>query len=456
MKSTVRQIRHIVILAAAILLPLMSEAQNKPLKGRVTDSRSKEPLPYTMLRVVNGTTGTQTNLDGDYSLKLATDDGRIAISCMGYRSDTISIRELRKRPNVKLRPLEITLNAVNISEFKKPSSLLKEVVRRIPDNYHCDTAVGTFFFRRYSLTEDSLWLFCEAMADVMRPGYDKQYVQKVSLFDYDPVRIDSVNLAGNHKRYPLSRLLVYDTTMLRRMLGDSNYLKSPFVGLRQTEYNDPTALTDLLQNASALVSRRNSRRLDKHSTLAILDDNGGERYYLVTYVNDNDSTSIVINHSDLAIVHYYSSSRHCDTITFPWPVNRVLGGVIIPYRHQQYDYAKIDGRYTLVLNMNARASRPIPPKEAVIDNHVYRTFRDIVTDHLVEDYYVWVLVDQHPITPHFLDSTIHTTPDTNLYYHDIFGHGDASDSFWQDYNTVPLEARIADKLKAALATQAAN
>lgn len=445
-----------IILLAILTLSLTAEAQTKPIKGRVTDARSKEPLPYTILRVVGGTSGTQTNLDGDYLFKTAASDGRIAVSCMGYRSDTLTLRELRKHPNIKLRPLEITLNDVNISEYKKPSSLLKEVVKRIPDNYHCDTAIGTFFFRRYSLTEDSLWLFCEAMADVMRPGYDKQYVQKVSLFDYDPARVDSINLAGNHKRYSLSRLLVYDTAMLRSMLGDSNYLKSPFVGRQQTEYKDPSALTDVVQSASTLVNRRNTRRFDKHSTLAILDDIGGERYYLVTYVNDNDSISIVINHSDLALVHYYISSRHSDTITLPWPLNRVLGGVIIPYRHQQYDYAKVNGRYTMVFSMVSHASQAIPPKQAVIDNDVYRTFRNIVTDHLVEDYSVWVHVDQRPSESHFLDSTIHATRGVELYYHDIFGHGDASDDFWQDYNTVPLEARIADKLKIALESKSVH
>lgn len=450
-----KAIRLGLILTAALSLPLAAGAQTI-LKGHVADARSKEPLPYAMLRLVDGTCGTQTNLDGDYSLKLATTDGRIAVSCMGYRTDTITLRELRKHPNIKLSPLEITLDAVSVSEYRKPSSLLKEVVKRIPDNYMCDTTIGTFFFRRYSLTEDSLWLFCEAMADVMRPGYDKQYVQKVSLFDYDRARVDSVNLAGNHKRYPLSRLLVYDTAMLRSMLGDSNYLKSPFVGLSQTEYKDPTALSDVIQSASMLVSRRNLRRFDKHSTLSILDAFGGDRYYLITYLKDNDSISMLINHSDLALVHYYISSRHTDTITLPWPLNRILGGVIIPYRHQQYDYAKVNGRYTLVFSMVSRASRPIPPKEALIDNDVYRTARNIITDHMVEDYSVWTLVDLRPAEPRFLDSTIHDMHDTNLYYHDIFGHGDAADSFWQDYNTVPLETRIADKLKAALAANPNN
>ena len=436
-------------MAAALFLPLMAGAQAKTIKGRITDSRSKEPVAYAMLRVLDGSVGTQANLDGDYSIKLAATEGRIAVSCIGYRSDTLSFRDLRKHPNIKLKPLEITLDAVSISEFRKPSSLLKEVVRRIPDNYMCDTAVGTFFFRHYSLTEDSLWLFCEAMADVMRPGYDKQYVQKMSLFSYDPDRIDSVKLAGNYKRYPLSRLLVYDTSMLRSMIGDSNYLQNPFVGRKQTEYDDPTALTDLVQSASQLVSRRNARRFDKNSTLNLLDI--GERYYHINYVKDNDSISILINQNDLALVHYYISSRHTDTITLPWPLNRILGGVIIPYRHQQYDYAKINGRYTLVFNMWLKASSIIPPKQAVLDNDIYRSFRNSITDHLVEDYYVWTLVDMRRAEQGFLDAAIRTPHSKKIYYHEIFGHGDASDDFWADYNTVPLEARIAGKLKAAMA-----
>ena len=445
-----RNTKTLVLLAVMLSLPLVAGAQIKPINGHVTDARTKEALPYTMLRLVEGTSGTQTNLDGDYSLKLAATDGRIAVSCMGYRSDTITLRELRKHPNIKLSPLEINLDAIEISEYRKPSSLLKEVVKRIPDNYLTDTAIGSFFFRRYSLTEDSLWLFCEAMADVMRSGYDKQYVQKLNVFDYDPVRIDSVNLAGNYKRYPLSRLLVYDTAMLRNMLGDSIYLQSPFVGRQQTEYKDPSALADVMQSISTLVSRRNIKRIDKNSTLAVLDADGGESYYLITYLKDNDSISIVINHSDLALVHYYNSTRHADTVTLPWPLNRILGGAIIPYRHQQYDYAKINGRYTMVFSMWSRACRLLPSKQAVIDNKVNRTLRTLITNHLVEDYYVWTLVDMRPAEPHFLDSAIHATRDTDLFYHDIFGHGDASDDFWQNNNTVPLETRIADKLKVAL------
>lgn len=451
-----RTTRHFFFLTAILLFSLTATAQTKPLKGRVIDARSKEPLPYTMLRVADGSCGTQTNLDGDYSLKLATTDARIVINCIGYRTDTVSLRELRKHPNIKLQPLEITLDAVNISEFKKPSSLLKEVVKRIPDNYHCDTAIGTFFFRRYSLTEDSLWLFCEAMADVMRPGYDKQYIQKISLFSYDPDRIDSINLAGNHKRYTQNRLLVYDTTMLRNMLGDSIYIHSPFVGSRQTEYKDPTSLTDIVQSISTLSSGRNARRFNKHSSLSVLDANSGERYYHITYLKDNDSISIIINHSDLALVHYYYSTRHADTITLPWPLNRIIRGAIIPYQHQQYDYTKVNGRYTLVFSMQSRASKILPPKKAVIDNDVYRTFRNTITDHMVEDYSVWTLVDMQPAKPHFLDSTLHTPHNDKLYYHDIFGHGDASDDFWQEYNTVPLEARISDKLQKALATPKLN
>ena len=447
---TAHQIRRLVLWAAAMVLPIVVEAQTKPIAGCVTDARSKEPLPYAMLRVVDGTSGTQTNLDGDYSFKPTTADGRIAVSCIGYRTDTLTLGELRKHPNIKLSPLEITLEAVSVSEFSKPSSLFREVVGHIPDNYHCDTTVGTYFFRRYSLTEDSLWLFCEAVADIMRP--DKQYHYKSNVFNYDQATADSIRLGGNHKRYPLSRLLVYDTAMLRNMLGDSNYEKNLMVGRSQTVYNDYTAFSDIMQDTygNNMLNGRRTRKIDKHSTLSILEDEGGERYYLVTLLTDSDSTSIVVNHNDLALVHYFNSSRHSDTVSLPWPLNRIINSIVIPYYRYQYDYAKVDDRYTLVFSMQANACRIIPPKKALIDNEVNRTFRDIITDHLIENYSVWTLVDSRPADYGFIDSAIHITGDTTLYCHDVFGHGNATDDFWQGYNTVPLETRIADKLKAAL------
>lgn len=425
------------------------------IEGRVVDAETKDPIPYAMLFIAGTHTGTQTNLDGAYSLKMADKnaDGKVVVGYAGYCTDTIPLRQLRRHSTVKLRPLRISLQTVQIDEYKKPSSLLKEVVRRIPDNYWTDTAVGTFFFRRYSLTSDSLWLFCEALADVMRPGYDKQYYMKRSLLEVDITDArDSVNLAGNHKRFTTNRMLVYDTAMLKRMMGDSIYANNPFAGRSQTEYDDVRAFNDILQSTegSFWFSGKRTRKLDKRSSLTLYDDEKGNSYYLITRVTDRDSTALLINHRDKALLHYYHTSLRADTVRLPFPFNRILGGVWSPYSRAQYDYAKVGDRYTLVFSMQASAYGILEPKRSLVGGKINREIRRIITDDVVEDYRVWTLLDMHPSDYRFLDSTLPLQHGKDRFYHELFGADSGTDSLWQQYSTVPIEARIEAKLDEAL------
>jgi hypothetical protein len=426
--------------------------QGGVLEGKVLDANTKEPIAYAQLRIEGSGAGTQTNQDGEYSLKLSRQAARVVVSYFGYRSDTLDIKTLRKHSTVRLKPLTVNLSSMEVNDFRKPSSLLKEVVRRIPENYWTDTTVGTYFFRRYSLTSDSLWLFCEAIADVMRPGYDKQYYKKRKLLEIDlNGEFDSIKHAGNHKTYPLSRMLVFDTAMLMRMLGDSNYHQNPFVGASQTEYTDRTAFFDMLQSTQGnrWLSGKRSRRIDRRSTMRTYDDEQGNTFYLITQVTDNDSTSIVIDWKDKALVHFYQTSLHADTIMLPFPLNRIVGGVWSPYSRLQYDYAKINGRYTLVFSMSANAYGVMEPKKSLIGRKVNRQLREMITDDVVENYSMWTLVDFQPADHRFLDTTATFPVRFDAPYNEVFGQGDPGDEFWQGYNTVPIEARIAQKLKDA-------
>ncbi|MCR4659218.1 MAG: carboxypeptidase-like regulatory domain-containing protein [Bacteroidales bacterium] len=427
------------------------------VSGRVIDAQSRQPIPYAQLRIVGSNVGTQANIDGEYSLKIprALEPASIAVGCAGYRTDTLSQRALRRQHSVRLKPLEVTLHEVEVCEFMRPSALLKEVVRRIPDNYWCDTAIGTFFFRRYGLTSDSLYLFCEAIADIMRPGYDKQYHRKSGLIVVEMGNYDSIALAGNYKRYPLSRLLVYDTAMLRRMLGDTNYLRNPFAGRSQTVYDDRSAFFDILQDTrgSYWLSDKRGRVIDRRSKLTTYDDASGETYYLITYVTDRDSASILINHRDKALLHFYHTSLRPDTLMLPYPLNRFINGIISPYNRTHYEYAKIDGRYTLVFAMHASAYKILSPKKSIVGGKINREIRNILTDDVIEDCKLWSLIDMRHGDSMFIDSALVYSRETDLYYHDVLGHGSADDAFWQNYNTIPVESRIAEKLRRKLATR---
>ena len=441
-----------VILFLALSSLFIANLHAQTIKGKVIDNKSKAPIAYAMIRVEGASTGTQTNLDGEFLLKIPNNAKRVIFNSLGYRSDTIEVRRLRKNSTVRMKTLTITLKEADINDFRKPSALLKEVVRRIPENYWCDTTVGTFFFRRYSLTSDSLWLFCEAIADVMRPGYDKQYHRKLGLVSADRMKeIDSIDFAGNHKSYPLSRLLVFDTMMLRNMLGDTNYMRNPVAGKKQTRYKEKSAFFDMLQNTKGnqFLNGKRSNRLDRKAKMVTYDDDDGNSYYLITYVTDRDSTALLIDWRDKALVHYYHTLLHADSIVLPFPFNRILGGVKVPYGRVQYDYAKIDGRYTLVFSMFAKAYNIIMPKKSLINGKVNRTLREMLSDNVVEDYYVWTLVDFRKADHTFIDSTKTLPIRFSAPYNEVFGQGDPGEDFWQDYNTVPVEARIAEKLRTA-------
>lgn len=434
-----------------LAVSLATSAQTARIVGQVLDAQSRQPVPYAYLRIEGTSSGSQTNLDGAYTLSVPR-EGRVIVSSMGYRTDTVAIAKLRKQSTVRLEPSPVKLSSVAVTEYTKPSSVLREVVRRIGENYWTDTTVGTFFHRKYSLTSDSLWLFNEAVAEVLRPGYDKQYYRKTGLVVVDMKgELDSIRHAGNHKRFLRGRLLVYDTAMLRTMLGDSVYQNSPFVGVSQTIYNETRAFYDLMQvrKGNFFLSGKREGKIDRRSTLKTFEDADGRAYYVITSVNEKDSTSIIVDRADMALVHYYNTSLHADTVLMPYPLNKIIGGAFSPYRYSQYDYAKINGRYTMVFCLSASAIGIIPPKKALLGGKINREIRKLTTDDVVEYYSLWSLIDLRPADHGYLDTTETLPIETSKPYPEVFGRGDSDTAFWSGYNVIPIEQRIADKLRTA-------
>ena len=143
------------------------------IKGTVSDKATGEKLPYVALQVMGTYVGTQSNADGHYVLKVANTrlSDTVVFSAMGYEKLHIAISDLRKQRHVKLAPHALDLKEVTVKDFASPQSLLDEVLRRIPQNYHSSPTVSTFFFRDWSMANDSLYLFYESLTDVYRAGY---------------------------------------------------------------------------------------------------------------------------------------------------------------------------------------------------------------------------------------------------------------------------------------------
>lgn len=98
------------------------------ISGKITDSKTGEALPYVNVRVLNTSTGTAANLNGDYLIKLEPGNYVLIASYIGYYSDSASIN-LKEDLNVnfQLRQTEIQLPEVVVLPGENPAL---EIIRK--------------------------------------------------------------------------------------------------------------------------------------------------------------------------------------------------------------------------------------------------------------------------------------------------------------------------------------
>lgn len=92
MRQKMSRLYNALIFVVLFLLPVLSSAQQRVIKGNVTDSRHK-PLPYVNI-ILDGTNeGTTTNEDGNYELQIPdTNAVKILFTSLGYKPVTKLIR----------------------------------------------------------------------------------------------------------------------------------------------------------------------------------------------------------------------------------------------------------------------------------------------------------------------------------------------------------------------------
>ncbi len=89
---------------------LQGQQQQIEVTGRVTDAASGDPLPGVNIVVQGTTTGTTTNMDGEYSIEAPT-DATLVFSFVGYQEVTVGI-EGRQEINVAMQQAVTELEEV--------------------------------------------------------------------------------------------------------------------------------------------------------------------------------------------------------------------------------------------------------------------------------------------------------------------------------------------------------
>ena len=107
------------------------------LKGRVLD-RDHQGIPFVNLGIRNTLHGTAADGEGYFTLKLPQSliNETITISCVGFKSIAIPVAEFKKKYQFVLDDdISQLLEIVIKSERITARDVMKEVIRRIPENY---------------------------------------------------------------------------------------------------------------------------------------------------------------------------------------------------------------------------------------------------------------------------------------------------------------------------------
>ena len=83
-------LKSAALIASLLLIGVTAFAQNRPLTGKVVDKNGEPVVGAAVVVVGNNAIGTETNLDGNYSL-MVPPQANISVSCIGYATQTVAV-----------------------------------------------------------------------------------------------------------------------------------------------------------------------------------------------------------------------------------------------------------------------------------------------------------------------------------------------------------------------------
>ncbi|MEM7512658.1 MAG: carboxypeptidase-like regulatory domain-containing protein [Bacteroidota bacterium] len=165
-----------IILGMGMLLFSQVSAQVFQFSGTVLSQESKQGIPYATLRVRGHKIATITNQGGDFSLKvplalLEEQELQLEVSSIGFEALSMSLTTSNPVLEISLTPKPYQLGEVFIYDRElNARDLLKEALRKIPENYIDNSFTMDVFYRHYCKEGGQYGRLIEAAAEIAQPG----------------------------------------------------------------------------------------------------------------------------------------------------------------------------------------------------------------------------------------------------------------------------------------------
>lgn len=199
----------LLFITITILSAFQLSAQSvTEIKGKVTDAGNGNPLAYCNVLVEGTNIATVTNNEGEFSLKLPSDDARLIIRFLGFMERKVSVQELTHlNGSIRLSQVAFQLPQIDVLT-QDGAALVKVMLDRADQNYPQEEMLMTAFYRESIRKGRSYVSLAEAVVDIQKQ-------------DYSSYKNDAARLYKARKQSDYTRL---DTLVFKLMGGPYNTL----------------------------------------------------------------------------------------------------------------------------------------------------------------------------------------------------------------------------------------
>lgn len=175
--------QHQKILLVPIRTKIQASVQYKLIRGLVVDARTRRPLPYSSIFLLNRSTGTITNTSGRFELKVplgSTDT--LGVSYIGYSLYRIPLAAIDSTSLVvRLSTEKVQIREIIVKPLD-PIYIITKAIERIPGNYDRRPSLFTAFFRETTRQDEKDISLSEAVIHIFKESYASTRQDQIRIF----------------------------------------------------------------------------------------------------------------------------------------------------------------------------------------------------------------------------------------------------------------------------------
>lgn len=199
-------------------ISVLTAQDSKEILCRILDKETKYPVSYATVKYENTQRGVVADEEGDFRLpeEFNTSNNAIIISSIGF--ETLKVESSSLKPGIiniiYLKPKVEALSAVMITATKSkvkdeyPKEIVREAIKRIPDNYPQTHHSYIGYYRDYQLVNNKYYNLNESILENFDAGF------QTNKFSY------SENVTALYS-YDLNKNFYMDSVLLKSVYGAS-------------------------------------------------------------------------------------------------------------------------------------------------------------------------------------------------------------------------------------------